>query len=565
MTHINLQKQTSFLHLFTPKLFSVLRRGYSLDDLRADSIAGLTVAIVALPLAMAIGIASGTTPDRGLFTAIIAGFLISALGGSRFQIGGPTAAFIVVVFSVIQRHGLDGLAVATFLAGLMLIAVGFLRLGTYIKYIPYPVIVGFTSGIALSIFISQIKELFGLQVQLSGEFFDKVEALFHAFPTFNLSSVLVSLFSLALIVGIKRYIPKLPNMLMAVMLGSAFVALFGLQVDTIGSRFGAVPQSLPLPQWPHFTLAQIKAVMPDAITIALLAGIESLLSAVVADGMTGRRHRSNCELVAQGVANCASVLFGGLCATGAIARTATNIRSGGRTPIAGILHAVFILLFMMIAAPALAYVPLATLGAILAVVAWNISEVHAIHHIMTRAEIGDRVVLLTTFITTVVIDLTVAIEIGIVMSALLFVHRMSQVVEIETHEPLMREDQVDPSANDLEKQDKDVLIYRIDGPFFFGAAAEVISVLQRTGTMPKLYILDFSAVPFVDSTAAAALADFITEALRSHARIALVGVRTAPRATLTQLGIHEPSVHFYADIESARALKTQNTALKQKA
>lgn len=551
------RKAPSFAEAFTPKLLTVLARGYSLADLKADAIAGLTVAIVALPLAMAIGIASGTTPDRGLYTAIIAGFLISALGGSRFQIGGPTAAFIVVVFNVVQHHGMDGLAIATFMAGLMLIAIGFLRLGSYIKYIPYPVIVGFTAGIAVSIFISQIKELLGLDATMPGEFTEKMEVLWHALPSYKPSTIAIAALALALIIGVKRWLPRLPNMLVAVVVCSAVVALSGLQVDTIGSRFGAPPSSVPLPEWPHFTLAKMRDVLPDAITIALLAGIESLLSAVIADGMTGGRHRSNCELVAQGVANCASVLFGGISATGAIARTATNIRSGGRTPVAGMLHAVFLLLFMLVAGPALSLVPLAALGAILTVVAWNISEAHAIHHIMTRATMGDRVVLLTTFFTTVAIDLTLAIEIGIVLASLIFVHRMSAVVEVGTHDVLMRDDVADTkTSNALPAQSKDVLVYRIDGPFFFGAAAEVISVLQRTGQVPRLYVLDFSAVPFIDSTAAAALSDFIAGANKAHARIVLVGVRPAPRATLEQLGLGEPLLLFRPTIDEALALHT---------
>ena len=417
------------VELFTPKLVSALREGYGLAALRRDAVAGLTVAIVALPLAMAIGIASGSTPDRGLLTAIVAGFLISAFGGSRFQIGGPTAAFIVVVYQTIERHGFDGLVLATFIAGIILLVLGLLRLGTYIKYIPYPVVVGFTSGIAVSIFASQVKELLGLDIELPGEFVPKAIAIGEAIGGFNPAAVFVAVLSLGLIIGVRILRPKWPGFLIAVVTAALVVPLFGVEVATIGSAFGGVPRSLPMPTIPNLDLDMVRAVMPDAITIALLAGIESLLSAVVADGMTGRRHRSNCELVAQGIANLGSSVMGGLPATGAIARTATNIRSGGRTPVAGIIHAIFLLIFVLVAAPILSFVPLAALAAILAYVAWNIGEFAHIRQILTTAPIGDRAVLVITFLLTVLVDLTVAIEVGVVLAAFLFMHNMAETRE----------------------------------------------------------------------------------------------------------------------------------------
>ncbi len=361
-----------FVELFTPKLVSALRAGYTLADLRRDAAAGLTVAIVALPLAMAIGIASGATPEQGLVTAIVAGFLISALGGSRFQIGGPTAAFIVIVAGTIERQGYDGMLMAMVIAGLILIALGLLRLGTYIKYIPYPVVTGFTAGIAVSIFASQIKDFAGLEIDLPAGFVEKLQALPAALPSANPAAIGIALLALAIIIGLKLYRPKWPGFLIAVAACSGAAFLADLAIPTIGSAFGGVPRSLPMPSFPTFSLDKVREVRPDAIAIALLAGIESLLSAVVADGMTGRRHRSNCELVAQGIANLASAAFAGLPATGAIARTATNIRAGGRTPMAGIFHAVFLLLFVLVAAPLLSYIPLAALAAILTLVAWNI-------------------------------------------------------------------------------------------------------------------------------------------------------------------------------------------------
>lgn len=525
--------------LFTPKLVTALREGYRLDDFRADAVAGLTVAIVALPLAMAIAIASGTTPERGLFTAIVAGFLISALGGSRHQIGGPTAAFIVVVYGVIDRHGYEGLVVATFIAGLILVAAGFMRLGTYIKYIPYPVVTGFTAGIAVSIAASQLKEALGLDVAMPGEFLERMAVVGAHLAEIDPQTVAVTLGSLAVILGLKRWKPHWPGLLIAVAVGSLAVYLLSLDAATIETRFGGVPSMLPAPALPRFDLELVRAVLPDALTIALLAGIESLLSAVIADGMTGRRHRSNCELVAQGVANMAAVVFGGLSATGAIARTATNVRSGARTPVAGMMHAVFLLIFMLVAAPVLAYVPLATLAAILLVVAWNISEIHHIRHILTSATLGDRFVLVGTFLLTVVVDITVAIGFGVVTAAMLFMHRMAEAVEVETHERLLEEDEPDSrrASGPAAEVPEDVVLYRINGPFFFGATERISSVLDRIGGRPRVFVLDFGAVPFVDSTATTALRTFFGRAARGGTTVVVAGARPAVRAELQRLGV----------------------------
>ena len=366
----------AFWDLFAPKLVTVLKEGYAFADLHADIIAGLTVAIVALPLSMAIAIASGTTPDRGLFAAIVGGFLVSALGGSRFQVGGPAGAFIVLVSATVTRHGIDGLVLATMIAGMILIAIGYLRLGTYIKFIPYPVTVGFTSGIAVIIFASQLHDLFGLTLsdKEPGDLIPKLLALANALPTVNPTAVAVAVASIALIQGLKTLRPTWPGMLIAVVVTAAATALLSLPLETIGTRFGGIPRTLPVPALPDISLAKLQAVLPDAISFALLGAIESLLSAVVADGMTGRRHRSNCELVGQGFANIGSALFGGICVTGTIARTVTNVRAGARGPVSGILHAVFLLLFMLVAAPLAAYVPLAALAAVLSVVAWNMAD-----------------------------------------------------------------------------------------------------------------------------------------------------------------------------------------------
>ncbi len=420
----------SFAELYTPKLVTVLREGYGPAQLRADAVAGLTVAIVALPLSMAIAIASGATPAQGLYTAIVGGFLVSLLGGSRFQVGGPAGAFIVLVAATVAAHGMDGLILATMLSGLMLAAVGFLRLGTFIKFIPFPVTVGFTAGIAVIIFASQIKELFGLTLDHEpGPLVAKLSALWAARGSVTPAAVAIALATVATILALRRWRPHWPGMLIAVGLGSAVAAVLALPVQTIGTQFGGIPSTLPLPRLPALSVDRVLAVLPAAMSFTLLGAIESLLSAVVADGMTGRRHRSNCELVAQGAANVGSALFGGFCVTGTIARTATNVRSGAHGPVAGMLHAVFLLLFMLIAAPLAAYIPLAALAGVLAVVAWNMIERPAIA-VLLRSGWGEALVLAATFLLTIFRDLTEAIVVGFALGSVLFIHRMSRTTAV---------------------------------------------------------------------------------------------------------------------------------------
>ncbi len=401
---------------FVPKLVTMLRQGYGLPDFRKDALAGLTVAIVALPLSMALAIASGTTPDKGLTTAIIAGFIISLLGGSRVQIGGPTGAFVVLVFDTIQRFGYDGLVQATLMAGVMLLFMGWARLGNLMKHIPDSVIKGFTAGIAVILFTSQIGAFLGLKLEHEpGDVFCKWAAYFDAIATWQPLALALGVLAMATIISITKFAPKIPSLLLAVVCGAALVGLAHWQVPTIGSRFGGIPSSLPMPAWPDFSVARVKELFPSAVTIALLAGIESLLSAAVADGMIKRQHRSNCELVAQGVANIGSALFGGMPATGAIARTATNIRAGAVSPVAGVMHAVWILAFMMVAAPLAVYIPLATLAAILFIVAWNMSEAKELPMLIRDRRKSDVLVLAVTFFLTVFVDLTMAIGVGTVL------------------------------------------------------------------------------------------------------------------------------------------------------
>jgi SulP family sulfate permease len=550
--------QPSFSELFTPKLVTVLREGYRFAHFRADAIAGLTVAIVALPLSMAIAIASGVTPERGLFTAIVGGFIISAFGGSRFQIGGPAGAFIVLVAATVQREGVDGLLLATMMAGVFLLAIGYLRLGTYIKFIPYPVTVGFTAGIAIIIFSGQIVELFGLKLAgpEPGPLLPKLMAIGQAAGTVNISATLVAVLTIVTIVAVKRWRPGWPGMLIAVGLASLVVALLALPAETIGTRYGGIPRSLPFPTLPTLSMGKIVAVLPDAIAFALLGAIESLLSAVVADGMTGRRHRSNCELVAQGFANIASALFGGICVTGTIARTATNVRAGAHGPVSGMLHSLFLLVFMLVAAPLASYIPLAALAGVLAVVCWNMFEKQAFATLL-RASRGDALVLMATFLIVVFRDLTEGIVVGFALGSILFIDRMAKSIAVEAD--LVQDDVADSSGRAYdasEASDVDTVVYRISGAFFFGAASTVGGVLDRIADQRKNFILDCSAVPFFDSTAANVIESAAHKARRAGVRFIISGASPQIRRTLINHGVKRPLVTYAASISDARAQLT---------
>ena len=549
-----------FWHLFVPKSITVLREGYGATAFRDDAIAGLTVAIVALPLAMALAIASGTTPDKGLLTAIIAGFLISALGGSRFQIGGPTGAFVVVVFNIIHAHGYDGLVLATLMAGLMLLVAGVARFGDWIKYIPDPVVTGFTSGIAVIIFSSQIGDLFGLSIkEVPADFLDKWEAFWNARGSFSPWAAGIASAALGVIIILRRVAPRQPGFLIAVIGAAAIVYLFNIPADTIGSRFGGIPDSLPAPHWPEINLTRLRELLPSAFTIAFLAGVESLLSAMVADGMTGRRHRSNCELVAQGAANIASSLFGGMPATGAIARTATNIRSGARSPVAGMLHAVFILFFVLFFAPLAAFIPLASLAAILVMVAWNMSEVDKFRGLM-RSPPGDRLVMLLTFGLTVLADLTLAIEVGIVLAAILFMHRMSQLDATDHGAGVWQYDtddfgpQPENGVNQRALLPNGVEVLRLRGPLFFGNASRLGDILDSLiGPWPDTLILRMRDVPMIDATGVGALEQFLRRCQTHGARVIITGIQSQPRQVLNQMdfGAGFPRLHFADDFQAA--------------
>ncbi len=531
--------------IFIPKIVTVIAsEGYRLANFRADAIAGLTVAVVAMPLAMAIAIASGVTPDKGLITAIVAGFLISALGGSRYQIGGPTGAFIVVVYGVIAKYGYDGLALATLMAGVLLIGAGLLRFGTWIKYIPEPVVTGFTAGIAVIIFTSQLRDLFGLQMNAPpAEFIAKMGAFWAARDTVSIAAVAVAGGALAVILALRKFAPKVPGFLVAVVGGAVLVALLKLPVETIGSRFGEVPSTLPTPHFPAVTWERVRELVSPALTIAFLAGVESLLSAMVADGMTGRRHRSNCELVAQGIANIASGLFGGISATGAIARTATNIRAGAYSPVSGMLHAAFVLAFMVGLGQLTAHIPLACLAAVLVVVAWNMSEQERFKQLM-GGPVGDRVVLLATFLLTVLVDLTVAIEVGIVLGAVIFMHRMAEATALEKGVSLLERD-VDDFSRPRSGGDArahlphGTELFTLRGPLFFGAASRLNDAFEAAFPPPRAFILRMKDVPMADVSGVGALERFLKRCAGHGTQVIVAEMHPRVRAVLAQMGVFE--------------------------
>lgn len=525
-----------------PKSVSVYREGYSVSRLQADALAGLTVAIVALPLSMAIAIASGVTPDRGLYTAIIGGFFVSLLGGSRHQIGGPAGAFIVLVAATVSRHGIDGLLLATAMSGILLALAGFFRLGDYIKFIPYPVTVGFTAGIAVIIFSSQISELLGLHLAAPepGPLLEKLPALAAAIGTISPAAAGIASLTIIIILVLRHCRPHWPGLLIAVIAASLAVILFELPVSTIGTRFGGIPSSLPAPALPKLSLELAIAVLPDAIAFALLGAIESLLSAVVADGMTGRRHRSNTELVAQGIANIGSAMFGGICVTGTIARTATNVRAGATSPVSGMLHAVFLLAFMLVAAPLASYIPLAALAGVLAVVSWNMIERRAIAALI-RTSRAETVILAVTFLLVIFRDLTEGILVGFALASLQFIHQMASRLQVAPRGP---ERPVDGS-------DADTIVYRLDGAFFFGAVATATAVLDRIGDQHRNLVLDCAGILFIDSSGINALSGVIKSAAGQGTQVYIVSSRPDIRAMLLHHDISTTTARFEPDLQSA--------------
>lgn len=513
--------------MFKPKLFTTFKN-YSGKQLSADLTAGIVVGIVALPLAIAFAIASGVSPEKGLFTAIIAGFIISAFGGSRVQIGGPTGAFIVIVYGIVQKYGVDGLTIATFMAGIMLIIMGIARLGSVIKFIPHPLIVGFTSGIALIIFSSQMKDFFGLQMgAVPAEFIGKWSGYFININSVNIYSVIIAVITIILTTGFSKITHRVPGSLIAIILATAAVQFLQIPVETIGSRFGSIPSSLPTPVIPHIDYSTIKELIQPAFTIALLGGIESLLSAVVADGMIGGNHKSNIELVAQGAANIFSSIFGGIPATGAIARTATNVKNGGRTPIAGIVHSITLLLIMLFVGKWATLIPLSCLAGILIVVAYNMSEWHSFAAILKGTK-ADAAVLLTTFFLTVLVDLTVAIEIGMLLAMVLFMRQIiafSKVKKVSDQIDYTVSDEDDPKAISKYTVPKDVDVFEIEGPFFFGAAFKFKDSMRFVENPPKVLIIRMRFVPMIDASGLNVLEEVYKQTTRQGTKFIISGIQ----------------------------------------
>lgn len=555
-----------YLKNFTPKLVERLHKGYNLDKFKRDCVAGLTVAVISIPLAMALAIASGVTPAQGLYTAIVAGFFIALLGGSRYQIGGPTGAFVVVIFGVMQQYGYDGLAMTMLIAGMVLIIAGYLKLGTYIKYIPYPVVVGFTAGIGLLLISTQIKDLLGLQIDnVPAEILPKWNVYIHNFDKLSWSSVVISVFTFAAIFYTQFKKPKLPAYLISVVGATLIVAVFGLDIATIGNKFGGIPHFLPMPQVPDFDWNLFFKVMPSGLTIAFLAGIESLLSATVVDGMSGDNHNSNAELVGEGIANIACVFFMGVPATGAIARTATNFKARASSPIAGIMQSVFLLLFMLLLSPAAKYIPLACLSAVLIIVGWNMMNVEKIYKLLLGPR-GDRYTLLTTLLLTVLVDLNTAISVGFIMASVIFMHRMSREIEIETDEEVLEDV---GGGRDLAEvlHKKGVMSLRLSGPLFFGGASQVSRFFKTIQDAPKVLILRMGYVPVVDATGANIIVEFVKKLRKTNTKIIFSNVKKQPRRVLHQAfleeGINSRTISVASTFENAlkmtrRYLKTLN-------
>ena len=555
-----------YLKNFTPKLVERLHKGYNLDKFKRDCVAGLTVAVISIPLAMALAIASGVTPAQGLYTAIVAGFFIALLGGSRYQIGGPTGAFVVVIFGVMQQYGYDGLAMTMLIAGMVLIIAGYLKLGTYIKYIPYPVVVGFTAGIGLLLISTQVKDLLGLQIDnVPAEILPKWNVYIHNFDKLSWSSVVISVFTFAAIFYTQFKKPKLPAYLISVVGATLIVAVFGLDIATIGNKFGGIPHFLPMPQVPDFDWNLFFKVMPSGLTIAFLAGIESLLSATVVDGMSGDNHNSNAELVGEGIANIACVFFMGVPATGAIARTATNFKARASSPIAGIMQSVFLLLFMLLLSPAAKYIPLACLSAVLIIVGWNMMNVEKIYKLLLGPR-GDRYTLLTTLLLTVLVDLNTAISVGFIMASVIFMHRMSREFEIETDEEVLEDV---GGGRDLAEvlHKKGVMSLRLSGPLFFGGASQVSRFFKTIQDAPKVLILRMGYVPVVDATGANIIVEFVKKLRKTNTKIIFSNVKKQPRRVLHQAfleeGINSRTISVASTFENAlkmtrRYLKTLN-------
>ena len=517
---------------FAPKLYEVIRsKGYNTQYFRRDAVAGLTLAIISIPLGMAFAIASGVSPAQGLYTAVVAGFFIALLGGCRYQIGGPTGAFVVIIFNTLQQYGYAGLTMTMLIAGLVMIAAGYLRLGTYIKYIPYPVVVGFTSGIAVLLFSTQVKDMLGLDIaSVPAEFLPKWRVYLENLGKFSWTAVFITVLSFGIIFYVKFRRPKLPAFLLGVIGSTLIVALFSLHIDTIGSKFGGIPHFIPLPKIPEFDIDLALKVMPSALAIAFLASIESLLSATVVDAMSGDNTNANAELIGEGIANLASACFMGIPATGAIARSATNVKAKAYSPVSGIMQSVFILLFMLLLSPAAQYIPLACLSSVLIIIAYNMFNFPKFWHLLQGPR-GDRITLIVTFLLTVMVDLNTAISVGFIMSSVIFMHRMSREIEVANDESVLEYVSRGQDISDT-LNEKGVISLRLSGPLFFGGASQVSMFFRQMHDVPKVLIFRMGSVPVVDASGANILVEFIRKLKQYDTKIIFSHLKAQPRRVL---------------------------------
>lgn len=544
--------------MFKPKFFKLLPK-MTKKQLINDIIAGILVTAVALPLAIAFGIAAGVSPDRGLITAVIGGFIIAVLGGTHVQIGGPTGSFVIIIYGIVAQFGVDGLMVTTFMAGIILLIMGITKLGSMVKFIPYPVVVGFTSGIAIVIFSTQIKDLFGLTIEnVPSDFISKWGCYFQNFNTINWPTTIVGFVSLFIIIFWPKVNKKIPGSIIAIVVATLAVKFLNINVATIETHFGAIPSSLPMPRLPNFNFNLIIALLPSAFTIAILAAIEGLLSAVVADGMIGEKHDSNTELIGQGVANMVSPLFGGIPVTGAIARTATNIKNGGRTPVAGIVSSIALLLVMLLLGPWAKLIPMTTLAAILVTVSYNMSEHHVFRQLLKSPK-SDMIVLVTTFLLTIFLGLTTAIAVGLVLAMFLFMKRMEAVTNVDfiSNSREDKTDEEDPDSIKMKDVPKGVEVYEVAGPFFFGAATKFQDSIKMLQDPPEIRIIRMRSVPAIDATGLNSLRSLYLDSKKAGITLLLSGVNSQPLKALKNYGLYEQvgdkNIHQHIDSSLERA------------
>ncbi|SPN74119.1 Putative sulfate transporter ychM,putative transporter,sulfate permease,Sulfate transporter family [Chlamydia serpentis] len=554
---------------FIPKLYTSIKEGYSFNTFKKDFLSGITVGILAFPFAIAIAIGVGVSPLQGLLASIVGGLLASALGGSNVLISGPTSAFISILYCLSAKYGAEALFTVTLMAGIFLIAFGLTGLGTFIKYMPYPVVTGLTTGLAVIIFSSQIKDFLGLQMgaNIPADFLAKWVAYWDHLWTWDSKSLAVGLFTLLIMIYFRNYKPRYPGVMIAIVTATTLVWLLKIDIPTIGSRYGSLPTAIPLPKIPQLSITKILQLMPDALTIAVLSGLETLLAAVVADGMTGWRHQSNCQLVAQGIANIGTSLFSGIPVTGSLSRTAASIKSGATTPIAGILHSIFICFILLLLAPLTIKIPLTCLAAVLILIAWNMSEIHHFIHLFTAPK-KDIVVLLTVFILTVMTTITAAVQVGMMLAAFLFMKQMSDLSDVISTAKYFDDDNQPKDSDFLNKAEvpQNTEIYEINGPFFFGIADRLKNLLNDIEKPPKIFILCMTRVPTIDASAMHALEEFFLECDRQGTLLLLAGVKKTPLADLKRYHLDEliGVDHIFSNIKSALLFAQALTNLESK-